>query len=960
VKRLLEKSTKISVDGSRPLLLADSGKVWIVQEGRLDVFAARMEKGEPTGHRSHVLTAGPGQPVWGISPERHGTSICLLATGLYGTSVSEVPVSEIAELAGDEEGAGSVARVVDSWARSAIGAIAGPVLPKDYVELEETDELVFDTEAFALCRKDVLWVRRRSGRLTFSGRDDTGFELDAGFFPITERGCILAAPGSAVEVRSTASLLTSEDAFGRIEEWGGRLMDILEAHEDNLVRRESLRMGERAEQDRGILRSAMRDLAEVMGIGRKDEAAAYEAGNPLLAACRMVGKRSRIDIEAPGSKEYDLEGIARASRMRTRRVILKEEWWRSDCGPFLAFLEDGDRPVALLPVSKSRYEIWYPETGERAAVTGPVAETVKPFAHTFYRTLPSRVIVALDLVKFGYQSAWASDFWVLLTVGVLGGILGLITPVATGFIFDKIIPQAERGQLTQLGMFLFVSALASFLFQVARAIATLRAESHMNVSLQAAVWDRVLSLPLPFFRKYNAGDLATRVGGINAMRQVLSSSVINSVFSGVFSVFSLLLLFYYSSFLAWRAALLSLLSVVVTLLLGWFTLRYQKEIVEIGGKLNGLVLQIIGAIAKFRVSGAERRAFRLWSSDFGRRRRLQFKSESVSNTLAVWNSIFPVMASMLIFYLVVKSRKIDLSIGNFLAFNTAFTNFTAALLGISTTILSVLSIVPLYRRTRPILETLPEYDDTKGDPGELRGNIEVSHVMFRYDADGPVILDDVQVGVNQGDFAALVGPSGSGKSTLLRLLLGFERVGSGAVYYDGQDLSTLDLRLVRSQIGVVLQNGSVLAGDIFNNIIGASANLTVEDAWEAAEMSGLAEDIRQMPMGMYTYIAEGGTTLSGGQKQRLLIARAIVSRPRIIFFDEATSALDNRTQEIVSRSLESLNATRIVIAHRLSTVINADRIIVLERGKIVQQGSYRELMRQEEGTFAKLARRQLA
>ncbi|HUV07282.1 MAG TPA: NHLP bacteriocin export ABC transporter permease/ATPase subunit, partial [Spirochaetia bacterium] len=878
MKQLLERSTKISVEGNRPLLLSDSKKLWIVQEGRLEVFATRLEKGKPAGHRSHLLTAGPGDAIWGISPEKHEKNIVLIATGLYGTNVGELPVSGIIELTKDKESFDSIVSLVESWACNAINGIANQVLPKDYVELEETEELVFEKEGFALCRKGVLWVKQHKGQLTFSGKEDTDFILNSGIFPVTERGCIHASPESVLEAKSTASLLAREDAFSQIDDFNGRLLDIIEALEDNLLRRESLRMGERAKQDRRILKTSMQDLTEVLRFGKEGEVSAYEAETPLLAACRIVGRKYRIDVKAPAGNEYDLEGIARASRMRIRQVIFKDRWWRSDCGPFLGFLEDGDRPVALIPVSKSRYEMCYPETGERVPINDQIARTIKPFAYSFYRTLRPKLIDAYELIKFGFQSAWKSDFWVLIIVGLLGGVLGMISPIATGFIFDKIIPQAERIQLTQLGLFLFVSALAGFLFQVARAIATLRAESHMNVAMQAAVWDRVLSLPIPFFRKFTTGDLATRVGGINAMRQVLSSSVINSVFSGVFSIFNLFLLFHYSSFLALRAMLLSLLSVVITFLFGWFTLRYQKEIVEISGKLNGLVLQIIGAIAKFRVSGAERRAYHLWSKDFGRRRKLQFKAESVSNFLSIWNAIFPVLASMLLFYLVVKSKKVELSIGNFLAFNSAFTNFTIAMLSISTTFISILSIVPIYRRTKPILETMPEYDDTKGDPGELRGNIEIAHVKFRYEADGPVILEDIQLNINQGNFVALVGPSGSGKSTLLRLLLGFEEVESGAVYYDGQDLSTLDLRLVRSQIGVVLQNGSVLAGDIYNNIIGASAYLTVEDAWEAAEMAGLADDIREMPMGMYTYISEGGTTLSGGQKQRLLIARAIVNK----------------------------------------------------------------------------------
>ncbi len=957
--KLLEHSEKIAVEANRPLILDNSERVWVVLEGRIEVFAVSLKNGEPVGHRSHIFTAGPGETIWGISPEKSEEQIGLIAAGLYGTVVAELVLSEIIRLSKQRSELPSVVLLIESWIRRAVSGIANQVLPKNYIELEEAGDLAFEEGAYGLCKKGVLWIRHRSGCSAFRGLEDAEISLDSGYFPLAERGCIRASQDCSLEVKSTIKLLSEDDAFAEIDGFNRKLLDIVATCEHTRLLRESRQMGDRVTQDERILRTSMHSLTEVMHPWRETEAATYGGESALLSACRLVGRKYRIEITAPGGDRPSLEEIANASRMRIRQVILKDRWWNDDCGPLLGFLEDGDHPVALLPLSKTRYRLIVPETGQRVVVNEQIARTLKPFAYRFYRPLPPKAIKALDLLRFGFESAWKSDSAIVLLMGLLGGLLGLITPVATGYIFDTIIPQAERVQLTQLGLFLLVSALASFLFQIARAIAVLRTESRMNVAMQAAVWDRLLSLPVPFFRKFTSGDLATRAGGVNTIRRALSSTVTNSIFSGIFSLFSFILLFFYSAFLAWRAALLVLLSVLVTSLSSLITLRYQREIAEIGGKLNGLVLQIIGAISKFRISGSEGRAYYLWSKDFSRRRKLQFKAETVSNAFSIWNAIFPVVASMVLFYLVVTSAKVELSIGNFLAFNSAFTSFTSSMLSLSGTLLGVLSILPVYHRTKPILETLPEYDDTKSDPGELRGDIEVGHVNFRYDLEGPVILDDVHLSIGQGEYVALVGPSGSGKSTLLRLLLGFEEPESGAVYFDGQDLSTLDLRAVRKQIGVVLQNGKILSGDIFNNIIGASTHLTVGDAWEAAKAAGLADDIRAMPMGMYTYISEGGTTLSGGQRQRLLIARAIVSKPRIIFFDEATSALDNRTQEIVSRSLERLNATRVVIAHRLSTVMNSDRIVVLVKGRVVQEGPYGTLI-EKKGAFADLAKRQLA
>jgi ATP-binding cassette subfamily C protein len=336
-------------------------------------------------------------------------------------------------------------------------------------------------------------------------------------------------------------------------------------------------------------------------------------------------------------------------------------------------------------------------------------------------------------------------------------------------------------------------------------------------------------------------------------------------------------------------------------------------------------------------------------------------SLKVGNRLEVFNAAFPILATAGIFYYtaeLMKDPKITpLTTGDFLAFNAAFGQFLTAMLQLSSSIVGVLNIVPLYERAKPIFQTLPEVDQGKSDPGELKGNIELNHIAFRYRPDAPLVLRDLSLSIKAGQFVAFVGSSGCGKSTLFRLLLGFERPESGAIYYDGQDLAGLDIGSVRRQMGVVLQNGRLLSGDIFTNIIG-SAPLTLDDAWQAAEMAGLAEDIKGMPMGMHTVISEGGGGLSGGQRQRLLIARAIVGRPRLLLFDEATSALDNQTQAIVGQSLEKLQATRIVIAHRLSTILNADKIFVFDKGVVVQSGNYEELMAQE-GLFAELAKRQI-
>jgi ATP-binding cassette subfamily C protein len=470
--------------------------------------------------------------------------------------------------------------------------------------------------------------------------------------------------------------------------------------------------------------------------------------------------------------------------------------------------------------------------------------------------------------------------------------------------------------------------------------------------------DRLLNLPAIFFRGYTVGDLGQRVMGISAIREALSRRVLIVVLAFIFSIFSLLILFYYDAGLALIAVGLAGMLMVAIFLTAYLQMRHQRDYVNLQGRFTGRTLQLINGIAKLRVAGGQRRAFVHWSDLFLRQRQALMKVQQLAVGLATFNEAHSVIILMVIFGVIAYSGDFDLGTGSFVAFLTAFTQFIVATVAVSSALSSLISIIPLYERAQPILTTLPEVSQEKHHPGELSGRIAASRVSFRYSESRPLVLDDITIEADPGEFIAIVGPSGSGKSTLLRLLLGFEVPQKGSVLYDGQDLAMLDVQSVRQQIGVVLQNGKLFTGTIFSNIVGA-APLTVDDAWDAARKAGLSEDIKAMPMRMHTVIGEGAKTISGGQKQRLLIARAIVNKPRMIIFDEATSALDNRSQTIVSQSLEELDATRIVIAHRLSTIAHADRIYVFDHGRIVQQGTYTQLVH-EHGLFADLVRRQLA
>ncbi len=555
-----------------------------------------------------------------------------------------------------------------------------------------------------------------------------------------------------------------------------------------------------------------------------------------------------------------LTQVCEASRIRSRRVILREDWWRRDNGPLVGFrFLDAEqkvrRPVALLPLSAGCYELVDPVERTRSPVDAAVAETLSGDAYMLYPSLPERPVTRGDLLRMALRGS-RGDVVTILLIGAAGGLLGLLVPILTGQVFGGVIPGADRSQLWQITLALLASALAGAVFQVTRSLAVLRLGGKVDGSLQAAVWDRLLSLPVSFFRRFSVGDLADRSLGINAIRQMLTGNVLTSVLAALFSLFSFALLFYYSGRLALVATVLVGVLAGITVGLTWLQVRHQRALLELQGKIASLLFGLIHGIAKLRVAGAEARAFARWAERFAEQRQKTLAAQKAANVQTTFNAVYGVLTSMAIFAVVGFSSEDAMPLGEFLAFNAAFGQFLAATLTLVGVLSSVLVMVPVYERLEPILAAVPEVDESKAEPGELAGEIEFSHVSFRYHNDGPLILDGVSFRAGPGEFIALVGPSGAGKSTCLRLILGFEKPTSGSIYFDGQDLSGLAAQSVRRQIGVVLQTGRPMAGSIYSNIVG-SANLGIEAAWEAARMAGLEDDVKAMPMGMHTVISGG-------------------------------------------------------------------------------------------------------
>ena len=683
-------------------------------------------------------------------------------------------------------------------------------------------------------------------------------------------------------------------------------------------------------------------------------------------------------ISMPEDAAEAIEAMAVPAGLRSRRVLLAAAWWRHAGGAMIARVSErrrvprGPTPmaspslaagtgwVALVPdLGGYRMRATDPESGRIVEwrVDEAVASRLSPFAFTFYRRFQKRALGARDMLRFAAVDG-RRDLILLLMAGFVAALVGLFTPIATGWLIDHAIPSGAMQTVQAIIAGLAVAGVSIIALELLRGLAVMRFEARIGVAMQAAIVDRVISAPARFFRDFSSGDLALRMGSVNTIQRTITGSTIGTFVTSLFLFSNVALMIVYSPSLTLAASGIVALVIVISTLIGLARLRVGPRIEAMDGKLGAMQFEIFAGIAKLRAGAAEPRAFQQWYGKYHEFRNLNGVSARLSNWESVALNLLQPVATILVLWLAWRLPPgAKLSTGDFVAFHAALFALLGGVYMLVSTALDLVNLKPVWDRARPILETAPEDAGEAGERHAPTGAIELKGVSFAYPG-GPLVLHDLDLAIRPGEFVAIVGASGSGKSTLLRLLLGFESPARGQVFYDGRDLKRLDLRHLRRRIGTVLQGGRLWAGDILTNIVGAN-NLGVEAATEAARRAGLERDIEAMPMGIYTVVGEGLSTLSGGQRQRVLIARALVGAPRILLLDEATSALDNVSQATVLQGLAGLKATRVVIAHRLNTVRGADRIVVLDHGRIVQQGTFGELARAR-GPFSAMLARQVA
>lgn len=950
------------VGGNQSVRLDGKDAVWLVSRGGVDVFGVLPEADERDGARRFLFRVDAGDVVFGMTPAERDGAIGLIAVpSAEGELVRlDDAVFEARDDPSFHEAAG---RAVDRWATALAKAVAAELPPREAVHARVGRQVSLQAGGAVVAPDGVAWIEG-SEALSVEGRLPLVGCAEGGRVPVTAKIWFEATADLEMVPRSAADVVRDGGLFRGLRAYHAALLGRLYAREADWARDERERLAYASAAAANRLDRSLRHLDGVLEKDALDVsfASGELRGLPLVAAFETVARAGKVEfseVREPrviASHRDPVAALARGARVGIRRVELVDAWWTEDGGPMLGFLEDGHRPVALLPTSTHAYEVFDPTDGSRRPLDEDVAQEISSSAYVLYRSFPARVVKTMDLLRIGMAGSGA-DLFVAIAAGFFAGLLALFVPLATSVVLDDVIPNAERSQLFQYTLLLIASAVAITMFSYSELISLLRIRGKMDNRLQSAVWERLLALPVSFFRRFNAGDLALRAMGINSIASTLATATLHSVFSGVFSIFSLGLMVYYSWKLAIVGVILVFVATGIGLLIIRLQLRYQRPLQMQTGAIAGQVLQIVGGIAKLRVAGAEARAFAAWADSFAEQKLLSLKARSRANAFTVFSRSFMLFSTAIILVGISYFAE-GMEVGSFAAFHTAYAQFAGGAMGLLMAVNSTISVIPLYERAQPILETIPEVVPQAGDPGELRGRIELDQVCFRYERTAELILNHVTLAVEEGEFLAVVGPSGAGKSTLFRLLLGFETPESGTISFDRRNIAGLDLGALRRQIGVVLQDGKLMPGSIFENIVGSSI-LSEEDAWEAARLAGLEPFIKKLPMGMHTFVSEGAATFSGGQRQRLMIARAIVKKPRVLLFDEATSALDNQTQSVVSDAVDQLNATRVVIAHRLSTVVKADRIVVLEHGRLVQSGTYDELLHQE-GPFAELAKRQIA
>jgi ATP-binding cassette subfamily C protein len=963
-----ESGTAVPCAGNLPVDLGDPGFAWFIESGAVDLFLVERRDGIDRSAPQHVLRAGAGRLLPGVAPHDDVTLLGLIAKGPPGTVLRRLPASRLAAIRGPE-----LTEQVDAWLLD-----ISAMLVRDIAHLPRMDALVESGEApetiggTLASRRGVVWVTGLPAAAgLFMGLVDPAeseTEPDDGgrALPLTPTTWLTMTHEARVSTASSGELaerrllLPALDAFNRVAFSVERLnRQLAVADQANLARA-------RVASRRGAEERARRRLFDVYGHGDEETEEAEDSGlhDVLKAIGRHAGIVFRRLPDPPDAErstpEAGLVRVMNASGVRGRKVRLAPEdrWWIGDSGAMLAFRAEDGRPVALLPGGFGNYREIDPLGGRERRVTAAGAAALRPDAWVFYPSLEAGAAGWRELWRVA-RKGMGADLARFVTAGLLGGSMMLLPAAAIGFVADEAIPAGDAGVLYGISAALVAFGLVRALLHLLQGMTLMRIEGRAASRLEAAFWDRLLQLPSSVLQRYPASDLAMRGMTFQDARDAVQGVIGNGVLSILFLSPAFLLIALRDTRLGALTAAFGLLSLFATAALGVRQIpplhRRQKAV----RRLSSRLFQLINGIPQLRVDGAEGSGFAAWARGYREQKRAELELGALEAHLRAFGAALPLLAGAMVILVVALSGPDSVGAGEFIAVFVLFLLYQRAVIRLGESFGALAAVVPAWNQIRPLLAETPETRAAGEFPGALGGEVVFDRVSFRREADGPLILDEVSLAARPGEFIAIAGASGAGKSTLLRLALGMEEPSGGSVYYDGRDLQQLDRKEVRRQIGVVPQGVRLHPQDLWDNIVGDHEGATAEEAWRAARLAAVDREIAAMPMGMLTPVGAGAAVTSGGESQRIRIAHALLRNPRILMLDEATNWLDNETQAAVLANLAGLTSTRIVVAHRVSTLRQADRIYVLDKGRIAQEGSFAELA-ETPGVFRQLVRRQVA
>ncbi len=941
--------------GNQPLRLDDSTTVWIVESGTVDVFAVEFQEDRTASMYKHMIRAQRGRLLFGQSDGNSGLG--LLAKGLPGSALRPIGITDLLERLPEGAAGHALAGQVDAWIREFAEAVVRDIDPRPRADVLLTAGSTTSASGTVSSERGVAWIRGDAADAAYLGTEESGPGPSA-LMPVSPGIWAMLPARVEVEAQATSDMDPADLLTLHVPEFH-RLALAAEAFNRMLLLADEANL----QRNRGAWRRTDRAASRSRLYSVIDGFVPDHADSGPLAALRIVAAYEDIAIRVPDRQEAkdSLRSVLLASGLNGRQVRLKEEdrWWYGDSGAMIAWRKDDGQPVALLPGRSGWYRSIDPVSGEARRVTAGTADQFIDDAVMVYRPLPTdRPAGARDLLRLASRNQ-AGDLGQLTLAGIAAGAVLLFPAVALGLLADILAPSGEPDRLLHLTGLVVVAAVLAGLLNMLRGTAMMRLEGRASTRIVAAVWDRLLRLRPVFFRSFTVGDLATRAMTFLVMRDQLSALASGAILSVLFLMPTFALVFVYNTALGWLSLCLGIATLGLTVAIGMVQVGYHRRRFAAARTLAGHLFQLINGIGKLRASGAEASAYAKWARQYRTQKLAEIDISKLNEHLTALAISIPALWTAAFIAVALTQDRAQLSVGDFMVIYSASMMFVGSLVIFSLSFEAIAALIPAGEQSREILAALPEGGTHDGAAPQINGEIVFDRVSFRYSESGPLVLDEVTIRTKPGEFIAVVGESGSGKSTLMRLALGLETPSSGTVYYDGHDLARINADFLRRQIGVVMQENSLLAGTVMDNINGVDESLTLDDAWRAARQAAIADDIAAMPMGMHTPMGGSGSTFSGGQVQRVRIAAALVRRPSILFLDEATSWLDAKSQELTMAGIENSSATRIVIAHRISTIRQASRIYVLQAGKVVQEGTFEQLSKAD-GLFRRFVERQSA